>query len=75
LGEKFKEPGNLLGKSLGRERAYNTPKPHQGGSNMENYLYSLYQIVLESLTFYLGVDQEKRKAGRPPKVSDIQFSG
>ena len=36
---------------------------------MENYLYSLYQMILQSLTFYLGVDQEKKKAGRPPKVS------
>ena len=71
--EKFKKAVNLLGKSLGRERAYNTPKPHQGGSNMENYLYSLYQMVLKSLTFYLGVDQEKKKAGRPPKVSDLQL--
>jgi hypothetical protein len=42
---------------------------------MENYLYSLYQMVLKSLISYLGVDQEKKKAGRPPKVSDIQFSG
>jgi hypothetical protein len=49
---KFREAGNLLGKSLGRERAYNTPKPHQGGSNMENYLYSLYQMVLKSLISY-----------------------
>jgi len=33
---------------------------------MENYLYySLYQMVLKSLTFYLGVEQEKKKAGRP----------
>jgi len=38
---------------------------------MKNYLYSLYQMVLKSLTFYLGVDQEKKKAGRPPKVSDL----
>jgi hypothetical protein len=42
---------------------------------MENYLYSLYQMVLKSLISYLGVDQEKKRAGRPPKVSDIQFSG
>ena len=40
---------------------------------MENHLYSLYQTVLKSLTFYLGVDQEKKKAGRPPKVSDLQL--
>ena len=40
---------------------------------MENYLYSLYQTVLKSLTFYLGVDQEKKKAGRPSKVSDLQL--
>ncbi|MFZ8784370.1 hypothetical protein [Thermocrinis sp.] len=40
---------------------------------MKNHLYSLYQIVLESLTFYLGVDQEKKRAGRPPKVSDLQL--
>jgi hypothetical protein len=73
-GEKFKEAGNLLRKSLGREEAYNTPKPHQGGTNMKNHL-SLYQMVLKSLTFYFGVDQEKKKAGRPPKVSDLQFSG
>jgi hypothetical protein len=42
---------------------------------MKNHLYSLYQMVLKSLTFYLGVDQEKKKAGRPPKISDLQFSG
>ncbi len=29
-------------------------------------------MVLKSLTFYLGVDQEKKKVGRPPKVSDLQ---
>jgi hypothetical protein len=75
LGEKFRKAGNLLGKSLGRERAYNTPKPHQRGANMKNHLYSLYQMVLKSLTFHLGVDQEKKRAGRPPKVSDLQFSG
>ena len=40
---------------------------------MKNHLYSLYQMVLKSLTFYLGVDQEKKKAGRPPKVSDLQL--
>jgi len=40
---------------------------------MKNYLYSLYQMILQSLTFYLGVDQEKKKAGRPPKVSDLQL--
>jgi hypothetical protein len=73
LGEKFKEAGNLLGKNFGRERAYNTPKPHQGGMNMKNHLYSLYQMILQSLTFYLGVDQEKKRAGRPPKVSDLQL--
>jgi hypothetical protein len=28
-------------------------------------------MVLKSLTFYLGVDQEKKRAGRPPKVSDL----
>ncbi|MFZ8859963.1 MAG: hypothetical protein ACO2PP_05615, partial [Thermocrinis sp.] len=39
---------------------------------MENHLYSLYQMVLKSLIFYLGIDQEKKKAGRPPKVSDLQ---
>jgi len=32
-------------------------------------------MVLKSLTLYLGIDQEKKKAGRPPKVSDLQFSG
>jgi hypothetical protein len=74
-GEKFREAGNLLGKSLGREEAYNTPKPHQGGTKMKNYFYSLYQMILQSLTFYLGVDQEKKRADRPPKVSDLQFSG
>jgi hypothetical protein len=74
-GGKFKEAGNLLEKSLGRERAYNTSEPYQRGTNMKNHLYSLYQMVLKSLTFYLGVDQEKKRAGRPPKVSDIQFSG
>jgi hypothetical protein len=40
---------------------------------MKNHLYSLYQMVLKSLTFYLGIDQEKKKAGRPPKVSDLQL--
>jgi hypothetical protein len=40
---------------------------------MKNHLYSLYQMILQSLTFYLGVDQEKKKAGRPPKVSDLQL--
>jgi len=40
---------------------------------MENHLYSLYQMILQSLTFYLGVDQEKKKTGRPPKVSDLQL--
>jgi hypothetical protein len=72
-GEKFKETVNLLGKSLGKEGAYNTPKPYQGGFNMENHLYSLYQMVLKSLIFYLGIDQEKKRAGRPPKVSDLQL--
>jgi hypothetical protein len=72
-GEKFREAGNLLGKSLGKEGAYNTPKPHQGGTNMKNHLYSLYQMVLKSLTFYLGIDQEKKRVGRPPKVSDLQL--
>jgi len=42
---------------------------------MKNYFYSLYQMVLKSPTFYLGVDQEKKRVGRPPKVSDLQFSG
>jgi len=42
---------------------------------MKNHLYSLYQMVLKSLTFYLGVDQEKKKAGGHPKVSYLQFSG
>jgi hypothetical protein len=32
-------------------------------------------MVLKSITFYLGFDQEKKKEGRPPKVSDLQFSG
>ena len=72
-GEKFKEAGNLLGKSLGKEGAYNTHKPNQGGTKMKNHLYSLYQMVLKSLIF--EVYQEKKRAGRPPKVSDIQFSG
>jgi hypothetical protein len=49
------------------------PKPHQGGTKMKNHFYSLYQMVLKSLTFYLGIDQEKKKAGRPPKVSDLQL--
>jgi hypothetical protein len=40
---------------------------------MKNHLYSLYQMILQSLTFYLGVDQEKKRAGRPPKVSDFQL--
>jgi len=38
LGEKFKEAGNLLGKSLGEKGAYNIPKSHQGGANMKNHL-------------------------------------
>jgi hypothetical protein len=59
LCEKFRKDVNLFGKSLGKEGAYNTPKPHQGDINMKNHLYSLYQMVLKSLTFYLGVDQEK----------------
>jgi len=42
---------------------------------MKNHLYSLYQRVLKSLTFYLGVDQETKRAGRPRKVSELQFSG
>ena len=45
---------------------------------MENYLYNLYQMVLKFLISYLGVDlgvdQEKKKAGRPPKVSGLRFS-
>jgi hypothetical protein len=40
---------------------------------MKNHLYSLYQMILQSLTFYLGIDQEKKKAGRPPKVSDLHL--
>jgi hypothetical protein len=32
-------------------------------------------MVLKSLTLYLGFDQKKKKEGRPPKVSDLQFSG
>jgi hypothetical protein len=40
---------------------------------MKNHLYSLYQMVLKSLTFYLGIDQEKKKTGRPPIVSDLQL--
>jgi len=40
---------------------------------MENHLCSLYQMVLKSLTFYLGIDQEKKRAGRPPKISDLQL--
>jgi hypothetical protein len=32
-------------------------------------------MVLKSLTFYLKIDQEKKRAGRPPKVSDLQFGG
>jgi hypothetical protein len=40
---------------------------------MKNHLYSLYQMVLKSLTFYLGIDQEKKRASRPPKVSDLQL--
>ena len=55
LGEKFRKAVNLLGKSLGKEGAYNTPKPHQGSTNMKNHLYSLYQMVLKSLTFYLRI--------------------
>jgi len=42
---------------------------------MKNHLHSLYQMVIRSPTLYLGVDQEKKRAGRPPKVSDPQFSG
>jgi len=43
-GEKFKEAGNFLEKSLGKEGAYNTPKPHQQGGwrkgiNLLAYLY------------------------------------
>jgi len=30
-------------------------------------------MILQSLTFYLGIDQEKKRAGRPPKVSDPQL--
>jgi hypothetical protein len=30
-------------------------------------------MVLKSLTFHLGVDQEKKRAGRPPKISGIQL--
>jgi hypothetical protein len=30
-------------------------------------------MVLKSLISYLGIDQEKKKAGRPPKVSDLQL--
>jgi len=42
---------------------------------MENHLYSLYQMVLKSLTFYLGVDQERKKAGRPhPIPQTLPFS-
>jgi hypothetical protein len=40
---------------------------------MKNYFYSLYQMILQSLTFYLRIDQEKKRAGRPPKVSDLQL--
>jgi len=40
---------------------------------MKNHLYSLYQMILQSLTFYLWIDQEKKKAGRPPKVSYLQL--
>jgi hypothetical protein len=40
---------------------------------MENYLYSLYKTVLKSPISYFGVDQEKKKAGRFPKVSDLQL--
>ncbi|MFZ8784205.1 MAG: hypothetical protein ACO2O3_01805, partial [Thermocrinis sp.] len=40
---------------------------------MKNHLYSLYQMVSKSLISYLGVDQEKKRAGRPPKVSDLQL--
>jgi len=40
---------------------------------MKNHLYSLCQMILQSLIFYLGIDQEKKKAGRPPKVSDLQL--
>jgi len=77
LGEKFIEAGNLLGKKFWQEGAYNTPKPHQGGINMKNHFYSLYQMVLKSLILYLYLlaDQENKKVGRPLKVSDLQFSG
>jgi hypothetical protein len=54
---------------------YNTLKPHQGDTNMKNHICNLYQMVLKSLTFCLGVDQEKKKAGRLPKASDPQCSG
>jgi hypothetical protein len=30
-------------------------------------------MVLRSLISYLGVDQEKKRAGRPPKVSDLHL--
>ncbi len=40
---------------------------------MENYLCSSYQMVLKALTFYLGIDQERKKAGRLTKVSDLQL--
>jgi hypothetical protein len=30
-------------------------------------------MILQSLTFYLGIDQEKKRADRPPKVSDLQL--
>jgi hypothetical protein len=30
-------------------------------------------MALKFLTFYLGVDQEKKRVGRLPKVSDLQL--
>ncbi|AHE96807.1 hypothetical protein THERU_04110 [Thermocrinis ruber] len=32
-------------------------------------------MVLKYLISYLGVNREKKRAGRLPKVSDLQFGG
>jgi hypothetical protein len=49
------------------------PLAFKGYLNTKNHFCSLYQMVLRFLTFYLGVVQEKKRVGRLPKVSDLQF--
>jgi hypothetical protein len=72
-GEKFRKAGNLLGKKFWQRGGLQYPQTPQGGTNMKNRTYSLYQMALKFLTFYLGVDQEKKRVGRLPKVSDLQL--